>query len=127
MPSDHAQFMFFAASYALLFTLLRWGQPWYGKLFYCCAALVLAVVVSLSRVYLMYHTAEQIAVGSLVGICTGTAWFILTEAFIAPVAFPRVAGWDVSRFLLVRDCSHCPDVLTAEYLATNSKLPSKRS
>ncbi|KAA0162646.1 hypothetical protein FNF31_03174 [Cafeteria roenbergensis] len=95
MPSDHAQFMFFAAAYVLLFASLRWGQPLYARAGWCLAAVCFAAAVALSRVYLMYHTPEQILVGALVGSVAGVAWFAVTEAllqpsFRAPVARMRV-------------------------------------
>ena len=124
MPSDHSQFMFFAASYAMLFTLLRWGQPLYGKMFYCVAALSLAVVVSMSRVYLMYHTAEQVAVGAIAGAALGSLWFFFTERALVPAVFPWVASTGPARFFLVRDCTACPDVLRAEYEATGATRKS---
>ena len=124
MPSDHAQFMFFAAAYVMLFASLRWGQPLYARAGWCLAAVCFAAAVALSRVYLMYHTPEQILVGALVGSVAGVAWFAVTEALLQP-SFRAVAETPLARWLLVRDCSDCRDVLTAEFEATRG--PSDRS
>jgi len=61
MPSYHAQASFFAAAY-----LCRsaWSQG---------AALVVAVGVSYSRIYLEMHTWAQVAVGAVVGWLLGVA------------------------------------------------------
>ncbi|KAA0153194.1 hypothetical protein FNF29_03382 [Cafeteria roenbergensis] len=99
MPSDHAQFMFFAAAYVLLFASLRWGQPLYARAGWCLAAVCFAAAVALSRVYLMYHTPEQILVGALVGSVAGVAWFAVTEALLQP-SFRAVAETPLARWLL---------------------------
>lgn len=129
MPSDHAQFMFFAAAYVLLFASLRWGQPLYARVGWCLVAVCFAAAVTLSRVYLMYHTPEQILVGALVGSVAGVAWFAVTEAVLQP-SFRRIAETPLAQWLLVRDCSDCHDVMTAEFEATrraSGRHPEGRS
>jgi dolichyldiphosphatase len=118
MPSDHAQFMLFAATYVMMFAALRWGQPGWARAGWALGCIFLATVVCLSRVYLMYHTPAQVIVGAAVGMVTGIVWFGFTELFLVPL-FPMIENLPVSRFLLIRDCSASQDVLAAEYKATS--------
>jgi dolichyldiphosphatase len=84
MPSSHAQFMWFFAAYMTLWTLRRLrprpttmcgpalttAVKWLIVLALCVAALA----VMWSRVYLGYHTVEQVACGAGVGAAAGAAW-----------------------------------------------------
>lgn len=51
-----------------------------------------AVAVSVGRVYLMYHSWGQVAVGALVGAALATLWFALTHCILTPL-FPQVVCW----------------------------------
>jgi len=125
MPSDHAQFMFFAAAYVVMFAALRWGQPGWARAVWGAGAVALAAVVSLSRVYLLYHSPEQILAGAIVGTFAGVAWYVVTELLLRPY-FGSWAAHPLARWLLVRDCSDCKDVLVAEFEATRGRSAAKR-
>lgn len=47
---------------------------------------VAASVVSMSRIYLRYHTPRQVAIGAGIGACVGVAWYIF-------VMILRYTGW----------------------------------
>jgi len=47
---------------------------------------IAASVVSMSRIYLRYHTPRQVAIGAGVGACLGAAWYLF-------VMLLRYTGW----------------------------------
>lgn len=81
MPSSHAQLAWFAATVAVLaHRRRRDANPSSTRVvdplrtFLVAAHVPLAVAVSASRVYLGYHSVEQVAVGAVVGVLSGAAW-----------------------------------------------------
>lgn len=126
MPSDHSQFMMFATAYVVLFAVFCWGQPGWARAGWALGSIVLALSVCLSRVYLLYHTPSQVVVGAVIGIITGTVWFAVTEAFLVPLFAAIERHW-MARYFLVRDCTSCADVLSAEYVATSSSQARQRN
>lgn len=102
-------------------------------------AVVLALVVCVSRVRLGYHSKEQVAVGALVGALAGVAWqifvakvqrAILTTSHtlashstnnapmnmqISPWLFPLLAQTQVAQFFYIRDTSHVPDLIVFQH------------
>ena len=118
MPSDHAQFVGFAAGYLTLWALRRWriAPPWRAG-----AASALhagAAAVAVSRVYLGYHTQRQVLAGYTVGLITGCVWFAVVELALRPL-FPALAASPLAKWLLVRDCGDVENVLAVEYEATS--------
>lgn len=51
-----------------------------------------AVAVSIGRVYLLYHSVRQVAVGAAVGFLSATLWFALTHCILTPL-FPQIVCW----------------------------------
>ena len=117
MPSDHSQFVGFAAAYLTLWAATRWRVAPAQRAVAAIALHVGAAAVMYSRVYLGYHTVAQVGVGYGVGLATGAAWYAFVEAAARP-AFPALADVALARWLLVRDCGDVEDVLTVEYTAT---------
>lgn len=121
-PSNHAQFMGYLAAYMCAWSLLRWGVAprwrWASAALWAASA----VLVAWSRVYLTYHTHGQVVAGLAIGAGVGVAWWAVVETLLRP-AFPVIQQWRISRALLVRDCSACPNVLQAEYDATKAPEP----
>lgn len=86
MPSSHAQFMGFFVAYMTLWTLRRLRPrptPLCGpvltevvKWLVILALIAAAALVVWSRVYLKYHTVEQVACGIAVGAAAGTVWYV---------------------------------------------------
>ncbi|KJX98970.1 PAP2-domain-containing protein [Zymoseptoria brevis] len=92
MPSSHAQFVAFFATYLTLFLLFRHDPhnhphassthtpiPLWQRVGTALAAIGGAAAVALSRTYLKYHSPKQINVGCLVGVACGIAWFVVTS------------------------------------------------
>lgn len=67
-----------------------------GRLLVLVACWGMTVMVCLSRIYLQYHTWNQVMVGSIVGAITGILWFTLTHLVFSPL-FPTIASWYVHR------------------------------
>ncbi|KAJ1618916.1 phosphatidic acid phosphatase type 2/haloperoxidase [Pavlovales sp. CCMP2436] len=130
MPSDHAQFMAFWAVYICLFLkrnvrfLSRPG--WRATL--GAAVATLALLVALSRVYLGYHTAEQVAAGLCIGALSGSAWYHLYEAALRPNAARVLRSIrPLSSYLHLRDCSHLEDVVSWEAESMAADVRARRS
>jgi dolichyldiphosphatase len=117
MPSSHALFCAFAGAHVACWALSgRWREPsLLCRLALAAGALAGAAAVAGARVYLHYHTAEQVAVGGALGAALGAAWFAATEALLRP-HFAALAATPLARWLRVRDCS-AVDVLRVEYEA----------
>ncbi|KAA6407174.1 MAG: Acid phosphatase Vanadium-dependent haloperoxidase [Lasallia pustulata] len=90
MPSSHAQFAtFFSLTLALFLLLRHCPTPHSSKthtpLTYPARALLSvlsllgASLVSVSRIYLNYHTPKQVLVGCAAGALSAVAWFLVTE------------------------------------------------
>ncbi|KYM86086.1 PREDICTED: dolichyldiphosphatase 1-like [Atta cephalotes] len=119
MPSTHAQFMWFFAAYATLFIYFRLNynctvteRVW--RTIVAIGCIVTALLVTYSRVYLLYHSNTQVIWGTLIGIILGLAWFIIMHMILTPF-FPIVVSWRISEFLLLRDTTLIPNVLWFEY------------
>ena len=81
MPSSHAQLAWFAAAVAILaYRRRRDAHPASARVLDAFGALLvaahvpMALAVTASRVYLGYHSAEQVAAGAAVGAAAGAAW-----------------------------------------------------
>ncbi|KAG8231784.1 hypothetical protein J437_LFUL011884 [Ladona fulva] len=129
MPSSHSQFMWFFAVYVIYFVFWRLHHMnnstvlenvWKTAIIVGCVSM--ATMVTISRVYLQYHTWKQVLSGFLVGVIFATVWFAITHLFLTPL-FPIVASWRVSEFLMLRDTTLIPNVLWFEY--TNSRQESR--
>ncbi|KAH8085589.1 dolichyldiphosphatase [Aureococcus anophagefferens] len=119
-------FMGFWAAYAALFLILyvpRVGRPYWRELL-GAAVVALAAAVAGSRVYLGYHSADQVCAGLGFGSVFAAGWI---EAY-GRLLRPRLGGWvrnsPVCRYLLVRDCAHVADVLRVDYDAAMRRLGS---
>ncbi|RYG42164.1 phosphatase PAP2 family protein [archaeon] len=117
MPSNHAQFMGFAAVYISLWACKRWRVTARAKAALIVAVQAAAAAVMVSRVYLVYHSVEQVLVGYAVGAAAACTWFALVETVARP-RFRTVAASAWARALRLRDCTHCAHVLQEEYAAT---------
>ncbi|KAL8838717.1 MAG: hypothetical protein Q9170_002019 [Blastenia crenularia] len=95
MPSSHAQFVAFFSIYLTLFLLLRHSPhpsdthtptTFNQRVALSVLSLVFAATVCASRIYLSYHTVNQVLVGCSAGAGIALAWFALT-------ALARQSGW----------------------------------
>ncbi|XP_065917021.1 dolichyldiphosphatase 1-like isoform X2 [Dysidea avara] len=130
MPSSHAQFMAFFATYLTLFLWIRIHSLSSGhmdviwKAIATFTAQVMAVIVCVSRVYLIYHTTSQVMWGALIGIVTGCCWFIIVQYFLTPV-FPDIVCNPIGEFFMLRDCTLIPNVLWFEYTSMKSEAKTR--
>ncbi|XP_062497234.1 dolichyldiphosphatase 1 isoform X1 [Pezoporus occidentalis] len=132
MPSSHSQFMWFFSVYSFLFLYLRMHQTnnarfldllWRHVLSICLVTV--ALLVSYSRVYLLYHTWSQVLYGGVAGSIMAVAWFAFTQEILTPL-FPRIAAWPISEFFLIRDTSLIPNILWFEYTVTRAEARNRQ-
>lgn len=120
MPSSHSQMMWFFSSYSILFLIFRLRHinssvlELIWKVVVALALVAAAIVVSYSRVYLLYHSWSQVMWGAVIGLALGTCWFTLTHLVLTPF-FPIVASWRISERLMIRDTSLIPNIMWFEY------------
>ena len=134
MPSTHAQFMTYVAAYQCLFVLFRLSHKggslleWLWKVTWCAGNLAVAVTVIYGRVYLYYHTVEQVVYGAAFGSLYAVAWFAVTHWVLSPALFPYLASTRAAEFFLLRDLTDIPHVVWFEYVnARNEALKRLKS
>jgi len=127
MPSSHAQFMCFFASYMFCFAYIRLKTRESEKIMdnirqhvISLSSVGAAVLVCFSRIYLYYHTLEQVIVGFVIGTISGLLWFFVVEKLCMPYS-PKLVNTKLAEFFLVRDSSSIPDILWFEYTATRAE------
>jgi len=130
MPSNHSQYMWFVCVYLVLFTKYRLHHLGHRgetiwKLFVILATLSCAGVMSYSRVYLQYHTVEQVVWGSVIGAVFALVWFVVTQYLLTPFYTP-IANWRISEFFLLRDCSPIPNIMWFEYVNTRGEAHKRK-
>lgn len=95
MPSSHAQFLAFFSVYLTLFLLFRHSPhpsdthtptTLNQRIALAVWSFLFAAIVCASRVYLSYHTVNQVLVGCFAGAITALAWFAVTGV-------ARQCGW----------------------------------
>lgn len=131
MPSSHAQFVWFFATYVIYFVYIRLQHmnnntiiQSLSKFLILFSTLSMAILVSISRIYLEYHTMSQVLCGALLGFLFGTFWFALTYLVLAPL-FPQIVSWSISELLLLRDTTLIPNVLWFEYTNTRKEVHAR--
>ncbi|XP_015605852.1 dolichyldiphosphatase 1 [Cephus cinctus] len=131
MPSTHAQTMWFFAAYVTLFICIRLHysnnstvSERFWRISIIAGCVILASLVTYSRVYLMYHTITQVVCGTIVGIVLGITWFIFTHLVLTPF-FPMIVSWRMSEYLLLRDTTLIPNVLWFEYTNTRTEARAR--
>ncbi|XP_017263020.1 dolichyldiphosphatase 1 [Kryptolebias marmoratus] len=132
MPSNHSQLIWFFVVYFFLFLYLRMHQTNNARCFdllwrhiLSIFLLGMALSVSYSRVYLLYHTWSQIFYGGVTGSTFAIIWFFFTQEVLTPL-FPKIAAWPISEYFLVRDTSLIPNILWFEYTVTRSEARNRQ-
>ncbi|PSK75950.1 hypothetical protein CJJ07_004243 [Candidozyma auris] len=116
MPSAHSQFMGFFASYYICTILMKVPLRRGGKAVGVLALGSAAFGVAFSRVYLMYHTIEQVFVGVLVGLVMGTGYFVVASLARDVGLVDWVLSWRIVRFFWVKDSYyHCYQTYKEEF------------
>ena len=82
MPSNHAQFI----SYLIIFYVfqLSFNSKYLTtsyKMFYIFILISIGAIVCYSRVYLNYHTIDQVLVGCFIGALFGIIWALIDYLF----------------------------------------------
>eukprot|EP00899_Mesostigma_viride_P012541 jgi/Mesvir1/21288/Mv21681-RA.1 len=127
MPSIHTGLMCFFTFYTMLFLVkrahlpLRWSLAWSFLILWPTSAMV-----GTSRIYLGYHSLEQVLCGFALGSLVSLIWWVVTEKVLVPI-FPAIESWSICRYLLIKDSSHVPGVVEFEYKNSVNVRPSKRS
>lgn len=85
MPSGHAAFMFFFATFVTihLFRRSHFDKPIWRPIL-SITAIAFASLVAVSRVYLSYHSLAQVLVGGTVGIVFAAAWYAFVDEVVRP-------------------------------------------
>lgn len=133
MPSDHSQIMFYFSSFFILLVAFRYhinnGKANTNKMLHKSILIIgsffAAVLVALSRVYLEYHTVEQVLVGAFVGTFIGCVWFYLVHSYFSQY-FHMITTWKISEYLMVRDYSHIPNILLFQYSVERNESNVRR-
>ncbi|KAJ1924854.1 hypothetical protein IWQ60_004932 [Tieghemiomyces parasiticus] len=115
MPSSHAQFMAFFVVYAVLH-LTHFRQNIWKHLL--AVGLTLAgITVAYSRVYLGYHTSNQVLAGVAVGVILATLYFTFIRDVVRPSGFCRqVVTHPWAQYVYLRDPTESdPYLLEREY------------
>lgn len=63
-----------------------------GRMLVLVTCWAMTILVCISRVYLLYHTIGQVIVGGILGIITGTCYFMFVHIVVTPF-LPYVVSW----------------------------------
>ncbi|XP_050447229.1 dolichyldiphosphatase 1-like [Cataglyphis hispanica] len=129
MPSTHAQLMWFFTAYTTLFIYFRLNYNCtivekFCRTIVAVGCIITAVLITYSRVYLLYHSITQVFFGTLLGLALGIAWFIIVHTVLTPF-FPIVVSWRISEYLLLRDTTLIPNVLWFEYTSIRTEARAR--
>ncbi|KAK9300352.1 hypothetical protein QLX08_006897 [Tetragonisca angustula] len=134
MPSMHAQFIWFFAMYTTLFICIRLHHAnnssiseKFWRITVIAACIIVAILMTYSRVYLLYHTNSQVLWGTFIGLTLGAVWFAITHVVLTPI-FPIIVSWRISEYLLLRDTTLIPNILWFEYtnIRTEARARSRK-
>ena len=122
MPSSHAQFMSYFFVSVTLFLLVRHvpdlttnrsPASFVHRALFSALVFAGSIAVAISRIYLSYHTAAQVAAGYAIGVVFAAGWFVFTARL-------RTAGWiewaletEGARVLRMRDLVTGEDLVEA--------------
>jgi len=70
----------------------NWLSQASAKIPVIAIAVCTAVLIAASRVYLEYHTVEQVAVGALIGTVMGCGWFYFVHNVFSMFFFD-ITNW----------------------------------
>ncbi|KAK9447828.1 phosphatidic acid phosphatase type 2/haloperoxidase [Limtongia smithiae] len=118
MPSAHAQFMGFYATYICLWMYFRAHHFTPAKRRSRTLALVLlTIAVCVSRVYLYYHTAGQVVIGLLLGTIEGALWCFGVALLRALGIIALLLDTPIARKWLIKDTAPYRAFVADEYVA----------
>jgi len=118
MPSAHSEFAFFFATYFSLFLTLKVQMPRHllWKPLLIVSTYCYAVLVAYSRLFLGYHSREQIIVGACLGVIIASLFYRFAHTRVTRSWFHRLEHSVVGKYLLLKDTfSIVPNVWLFEY------------
>lgn len=103
MPSAHGQHMGFFSGYFVCVVLLSTRLPRFHKLAASAILLLTTIAVSFSRVYLLYHTCQQVVVGTTIGLVLGVGYFYVSGVLRDVGVVDWVLSWPLVRYFYIKD------------------------
>jgi len=91
MPSGHSQFAWFFSTFWVLY--IYYNNTFKNKtsnILSIVSLILLALIVSISRVYINCHTTNQVLIGGLIGIIIGCVSFLCVKKMILPKEYKIV-------------------------------------
>ncbi|KAG5359085.1 Palmitoyl-protein thioesterase-dolichyl pyrophosphate phosphatase fusion 1 [Yarrowia sp. C11] len=107
MPSAHAQFVAFLATYLCLWMFFRMRQLYspVKRVTRSVGLVVMTLVVSYSRVHLYYHTPAQVLAGVALGCVLGLAYFLFVSLIRDLGLVDLIVDLPILRTFYVKDTS----------------------
>lgn len=104
MPSAHGQHMGFFAGYFICIIVFKINHLSILQKYIGCFLLAFACIgVCFSRVYLMYHTSQQVIVGTLFGALLGCLYFIFSSVLRDIGLIDWILSWPFIRYFYIKD------------------------
>ncbi|KAF8936012.1 hypothetical protein BGZ58_004678 [Dissophora ornata] len=112
MPSSHAQFMAYFATYTLILMYRRGVAPDAFLPHAVSAAVTIwAALVVYSRVHLYYHTWQQVVAGTITGVVFALVYYLAVNNVLRPLGlFEKIVDHPWARQLHIRDSETIPDL-----------------
>jgi len=131
MPSSHSQFVAFFSLYLALFLLRRHAPnpsitAVIERVVVSVLAGVAAAAVSVSRIYLNYHTPRQVLAGYLAGSVFAVLWFGGTAYLRCSGWIDWLLDWELARMARLRDLLVSEDLIEAGWQQWNRKRQRRR-
>ncbi|CCD24716.1 dolichyldiphosphatase NDAI_0D04020 [Naumovozyma dairenensis CBS 421] len=117
MPSAHSQFMGFLTLYLSLRYIYNWNNlSAFWKFLGISFITILGGCVCFSRLYLKYHSFNQVLVGWTLGTLTGSSYYLLVGIIREIGIIDWVLTWPIMKWLYVKDSWNlAPSTLKEDY------------
>lgn len=140
MPSSHAQFVSFFAVALTLFALFRHAPhaqhpfssthvptPFWQRALLSLFVFAGAAAVAQSRIYLSYHTPNQVYVGCVAGAACAVAWFVAVSAARYFGFVDWILDLEIAKWLRIRDLVVEEDLVDAGWERWERRRQAKKS
>lgn len=115
MPSAHSQFMGFFATYLVLRIWIQWkGLTCLRKIISSLGLMALSWCVMYSRVYLYYHSVQQVLVGLGIGSTLGLTYYLSVEKLRQVGFIDNILSWKLADFFHLKDSCYFEPVSLKE-------------
>jgi dolichyldiphosphatase len=124
MPSSHASFTFYIGIYLILqiVAIPSTKLSTIYKFFYSMFWFVPTVGVGFARVYLLYHSMEQVVVGAILGTVVAVLWYSFMNSKMIKSLSRALCQSALFQFLLIRDYADVEYACFEEYQAMNGNV-----